>query len=406
VIVRSEANGANTPVIGSVHSGFADASISAEPFPNVIVDSLFDEESCAALLDWFENDAVWEVQETNFYLQHRCSNLNAVPAAFRKNILDPGTLAAIVNHLQEVFHTTLNSELITVSAHKLLPGQGIGIHTDQPEFGTETHRLVLHLCREYEDSFGGHLILFHRRDPDAIATVVRPLNNVAVGFELSDRSFHAVSDISSGVRYSLVFGFWVERKDQATTISAPVEPANEHLPFEEGAELITFLEQLGAREVPHSARNLLKHLVGSSQIVARWGGRPSLCRAALFHSVYGTTGFNKCLFSLAERPLLQSRLGAAAERLVFLFCYVDRLKIYNTHPDGSLEAEMRDSGEIVRLTRHDVRDLRWLIAANVLEQAPYATVTTEESVEIREELLVAADDLPTIAHEEITRAFG
>jgi hypothetical protein len=406
VIINAVQVETETPTITSVHRGFATAIVSSEPFRHVVVRSLFDDESCGALMNWLENDAEWEVQESGFYMQHRCKNLENLPMSFCRNAVDSGTLAAITGHLQEVFGTPLDVDNITISAHKLLPGQGIGIHTDQPEFGTETHRLVLHLCREFEDPFGGHLMFFHRRDPDAIAKIIRPLNNVAVGFELSDRSFHAVNEITIGVRYSLVFGFWVKGKGPTTKPPLPLVAAHERVPIEGGAALIAFLEQLGAREIPHSTRNLLAHLIGTSQIVARWGGGANLCKAALFHSVYGTTGFNKPLLSVEERPLLQEHIGIGAERLAFLFCFVDRLKIYEANFDGSIEANLRHTGGTFHLSSDDARDLRWLIAANVLEQAPYTQVTIEESLEIREELLAAADNLPSVAREEIGHAFA
>ena len=55
-----------------------------------------------------------------------------------------------------------------------------------------------------------------------------------------------------------------------------------------------------------------------------------LSRAGLFHSIYGTEGFQGFALPLSERPVIQELIGEKAEYLAFLFCMVDRLTLDET----------------------------------------------------------------------------
>uniref|UniRef100_A0A7S3P5P6 DUF6817 domain-containing protein n=1 Tax=Amphora coffeiformis TaxID=265554 RepID=A0A7S3P5P6_9STRA len=56
----------------------------------------------------------------------------------------------------------------------------------------------------------------------------------------------------------------------------------------------------------------------------------SLSRAGLFHSIYGTEGFQGFALPLSERPVIQALIGKEAEYMAFLFCMVDRLTLDET----------------------------------------------------------------------------
>ena len=90
----------------------------------------------------------------------------------------------------------------------MISGHGIGIHNDDPEPGSETYRLVIQLNREFRDSYGGHLALFNSNNIQDIHRIVKPIHNSAIAFALLPHSWHAVSYVSEGERYSIVFSFW------------------------------------------------------------------------------------------------------------------------------------------------------------------------------------------------------
>jgi Rps23 Pro-64 3,4-dihydroxylase Tpa1-like proline 4-hydroxylase len=96
--------------------------------------------------------------------------------------------------------------LVEANAHKLLPGQTIRVHNDF--IGREeTHRAIIQVNRDWTESSGGLLMLFSSPSPDDVMRVVRPLHASGAGFEISPASFHAVSKIHAGERYTLVYSF-------------------------------------------------------------------------------------------------------------------------------------------------------------------------------------------------------
>ncbi|RUX10175.1 2OG-Fe(II) oxygenase, partial [Mesorhizobium sp. M8A.F.Ca.ET.059.01.1.1] len=97
-------------------------------------------------------------------------------------------------------------ELVEVTAHRMVVGQTIRIHNDfRP--GGETHRILVQLNRGWADDQGGLLMLFGSGDADDVRRVIRPVHGSGLGFSISESSFHAVSTITSGERFTLVYSF-------------------------------------------------------------------------------------------------------------------------------------------------------------------------------------------------------
>ncbi|HWZ63626.1 MAG TPA: aspartyl/asparaginyl beta-hydroxylase domain-containing protein [Steroidobacteraceae bacterium] len=88
------------------------------------------------------------------------------------------------------------------------------------------------------------------------------------------------------------------------------------------------LRQRGADRLALSAgRRLLDHLMGTRDILQRWGQAPTLYRAGLFHSCYAREGDRRALFSLAERSTVRALIGQESEEVVYAFCTVDRSRL-------------------------------------------------------------------------------
>lgn len=75
---------------------------------------------------------------------------------------------------------------------------------------------------------------------------------------------------------------------------------------------------------PHSGRHLIDHLAGVYLLLEAWGNPPDVCRAGLFHSIYGTNIFDVKSAPFSDRPIIREAIGEKAERLAFLFCVSDR----------------------------------------------------------------------------------
>jgi Rps23 Pro-64 3,4-dihydroxylase Tpa1-like proline 4-hydroxylase len=96
--------------------------------------------------------------------------------------------------------------LTEITAHKLLARQTIRVHNDFLD-GQETYRLLVQLNRGWQDEQGGMLMLFSSVSPDDVRRIIRPLHGSAFAFRITPQSFHAVSTIRSGERFTLVYSF-------------------------------------------------------------------------------------------------------------------------------------------------------------------------------------------------------
>jgi hypothetical protein len=134
--------------------------------------------------------------------------------------------------------------------------------------------------------------------------------------------------------------------------------------------MIEFLRGLGTEDVPHSGhKGFLAHLISVARDLEAWGCDQDLCRAGLFHSIYGTELFRRWSLPLEKRAEVQSLIGQRAEWLAFVNCMMDRSTF-----DALLESEgpyrlrNRETGEIMELSRQDYDDLVRLHLCDWLEQ--------------------------------------
>ena len=137
--------------------------------------------------------------------------------------------------------------------------------------------------------------------------------------------------------------------------------------------LIEFLADRGARDIGHIGnQQLIDHLIGTMNILDGWGMDRSVCLAGLFHSAYGTESFEANLLSADLRPQLRTLIGASAERLVFLFCEMDREHFLGqmSRAAGPSRLRRRSDGMSSEVSREEFVSLCHLYVANRLEQYP------------------------------------
>ena len=72
------------------------------------------------------------------------------------------------------------------------------------------------------------------------------------------------------------------------------------------------------------------HLVSVQSVLRSWGAPEYMTNAALFHSIYGTEGFQGFALPLHHRPEIADLIGPRAERLAWIFCMVDRHSVDRT----------------------------------------------------------------------------
>src|SRR5262245_27404402 len=82
--------------------------------------------------------------------------------------------------------------------------------------------------------------------------------------------------------------------------------------------LTSFLMELGVDRVGHTNKSYLAHLVGVYRDMQAGGCTADVCRAGMFHSIYGTERFQGFKLPLERRPELRALIGDRAERLAYL----------------------------------------------------------------------------------------
>lgn len=133
--------------------------------------------------------------------------------------------------------------------------------------------------------------------------------------------------------------------------------------------LLDLLRRYHAAETPHSGRHLIDHLVGVHDLLAAWGNPPEICRAGLFHSVYGTNIFTFRSAGFDQRPVIRAALGETAERLAYLFCSIDRpLALLQALIQRSLTLSDIVAGGDVPIEAWELAALLEIEIANFLEQ--------------------------------------
>lgn len=180
-------------------------SARAAPFPHAVAYRLLPPVLADQVLAWFEDDAPWLLRVESFYEQYEL-NLHQVdlPAQLKGLVSEE-----MIDHLARQMLGPLTAEqlvLVEANAHKLLRGQTIKIHNDYIG-GEETHRILIQFNRDWSDENGGMLMLFSSPNAADVARLIRPIHASAMSFEISPSSFHAVSTIRSGARYTLVYSF-------------------------------------------------------------------------------------------------------------------------------------------------------------------------------------------------------
>ncbi len=139
-------------------------------------------------------------------------------------------------------------------------------------------------------------------------------------------------------------------------------------------DLTDYIIALGAADVGHTEKTYLAHAIGVYNDMKAWNGTPELCRAALFHSIYGTQGFQGFTLPLDRQPELRTLIGDYAEELAYLNCFMDRASLDDqvTQAEGPYTIIHRVTGEPMMLTKGEYEDLIRLHLCDWLEQAPRA----------------------------------
>jgi hypothetical protein len=136
--------------------------------------------------------------------------------------------------------------------------------------------------------------------------------------------------------------------------------------------LTDFLVGMGVEQVPHTHKSYLAHLIAVFRSLESLGCPEDVCRAGLFHSIYGTERFQGFTLPLERRGEVRALIGDRAERLAYLNCAMDRASFDRVLDQLAEPYRILDriTGEEVPLSRHDFDDLCRVHLFDWLEQVP------------------------------------
>ena len=126
----------------------------------------------------------------------------------------------------------------------------------------------------------------------------------------------------------------------------------------------SLLTQLKTHMVNHSGGTLYEHLVGTYKLLKERGSEEYVCLAGLYHSIYGTQFFK--YQTTHDRDTIKATIGEDAENLVWLFCNVDRNKIWDSFEQNNF---CLLNGDTVDMSDQEFNDLYEIIKANRDEQS-------------------------------------
>ena len=165
-----------------------------------------------------------------------------------------------------------------------------------------------------------------------------------------------------------------------------------------------FLVGLGTDSVPHTGeKGFLAHLIGVHRDLESWGCGRDVCRAGMFHSIYGTELFQKFSLPLHRRDEVRQLIGERAERLAFVNCVMDRSSFDRLILSrGPYRIADRVSGTILELDEQDFHDLCVVHLCDWLEQVPRSKQWDYR----RESYQNLAERLGGIAKESFDRVYA
>ena len=139
-----------------------------------------------------------------------------------------------------------------------------------------------------------------------------------------------------------------------------------------------------------------EHLKGVQAVLRYWDAPIHLTKAGLFHSIYGTEGFQGFALPLTQRAAIQSLIGPEAEKLAFVFCMIDRstldqtvMEYYSNYTQfgksnkkNNVVFHLRARPELgrfpIELTKDEWMDFVELTLADWLEQVEGAAETASD----------------------------
>lgn len=170
---------------------------SAEPFPHVVLDGLFDPEMLRQVLSVFpgRKDIDWERFDTPHEQKLATKSEKQIPwlAKILIGYLNSSTFLEFVEEVSGIRGLIADPHLAGGGLHQIPPGGKLGIHTDfllQQRLKLDRRlNIILYLNEDWQESYGGHLEMW-ARDQSRCVKKVLPVFNRLVLFATTGYSYH------------------------------------------------------------------------------------------------------------------------------------------------------------------------------------------------------------------------
>ena len=196
-----------TPLVSAEHlSALADQLSagyqSAQPFPHVVIDNLFDDALLDVLLASFPDPAApfWHRFKSDREIKLALDQEDKVPIEIRLFLyfLNGSTFLNFLERLTGISGLIPDPLWDGGGLHQIQSGGKLAIHAD---FNSHNHtkldrrlNLLLYLNKDWQPEYGGDLELWDR-DMKACVRKIAPLFNRTVVFSTTDYSFHGHPDV-------------------------------------------------------------------------------------------------------------------------------------------------------------------------------------------------------------------
>ncbi len=183
---------------------FDDVMQRNDPYLHILSPQFYSDRFADTLLTWMENNQDWNHHNSLHYQQYELGFTRFTHCKEIEGLWDGSVLAEIRDRASRAFGVPLSGR-INISAHKMVPGQYGYIHTDK--IPHETHRVVVTLNRGRPADSGGNLVLLSGSKPADVAVVLKQISNTACGFALDSKSFHAITQVKTDTRFTVIYTF-------------------------------------------------------------------------------------------------------------------------------------------------------------------------------------------------------
>ena len=186
-------------------------SVREIPFHHFAADEFLEADIAENLLGFCEQTNEWKLRkEDDFYETYDLSLKHIKLPRHLEDLRSKSTIEWLAGLVSTQFGNQVDPTKVDISLQKMITGQRIGIHTDFGPVG-QNYRILVQLNRGWSSANGGLLLLLESDrgvEPSDHDRFYLPNHRSALAFEISQASFHAVSEVFTGARFTLSYSFY------------------------------------------------------------------------------------------------------------------------------------------------------------------------------------------------------